>query len=132
MNKPAEGNASIRSMFGNVAAKKKETKVKLDDDDILAGILDEIKPNDSKTNGNTSSTVQSSVDNSKSSVSVNKMKEKTEMALVKDYIASFSKVVPRKKETKTEKDDDVSSHLSDFVVEIKIHYEILRKCWNVY
>lgn len=109
VNKPVEGNASIRSMFGNVAAKKKEPKVKLDDDDILAGILGEINPHDSKTNGTTSSAAEASTKSKSSSVSANKIKEKTEMAMVKDYIASFSKVVPRKQEVKTETEDDVSS-----------------------
>lgn len=98
-------------MFGNVVTKKKETKVKLDEDDILAGILDEINPNDSTTNGNSSSTETVGVSSkSRTSLSANKMQEKTEMALVKDYIASFSKVVPRKQEVKTEMDDDVCFH----------------------
>lgn len=105
VNKPADGNASIRNMFGNVAGKKKETQVKLDDDDILASILGEIDPNDSKSNGNTNVTESGS----KSSVLINKVKEKTEMAMVKDYIANFSKTAPRKKEVKPEStSDDVS------------------------
>lgn len=106
VNKPVEGNASIRSMFSN--AKKTETKVKLEEDDILADILGEMNPNDSKTNGSTSSAADTSSKH-KTMVTSNKMKEKTEMALVKDYIANFSKSVPRKHETKTEStSDDVS------------------------
>lgn len=108
MNKPVEGNASIRSMFGNVVAKKKEPKVKLDDDDILAGILGEIDPNDSKVNASGSGVAESST-KPKASIGTHKMKEKTEMAMVKDYIANFSKSVPRKKDVKTESiEDDVS------------------------
>lgn len=106
VNKPAEGSASIQSMFGNVKAKKKEATVKLDEDDILADILGEIDPNDTKTNNGHSAGEGSS----KASASSNKMKEKTEMARVKDYIASFSKVVPRKQDVKMEIGDDVSKY----------------------
>lgn len=105
VNKPADGNGSIRSMFGNVAAKKKETKVNINEDDILADILGEINPT---TNGNTSSSADTS-SKSKTSVTTNVIKKKTEMAMVKDYIANFSKAVPRKQEIKTESNnDDVS------------------------
>lgn len=110
VNKPAEGSSSIQSMFGNVVAKKKEAKVKLDEDDILAGILGEIDPNDSKTS-NGHSTGESS---SNASASANKIKEKTEMAIVKDYIASFSKVAPRKPEVQMEIGDDVSTVTINF------------------
>lgn len=116
VNKPAEGNASIRSMFGNVSVKKKEAKVKLDDDDILADILGEINPNESNSNGHGSTSATpvagTSGRSSKSSVSDSKLKEKTEMALVKDYIANISKVT-RKSNVKSEVDDDVSQ-LTDF------------------
>lgn len=108
VNKPVEGKSSIRSMFGNAVVKKKET-VKLDEDDILAGILDEINPNDTKMNGSASTSNETNGKSTKSnSVSANKMKEKTEMAMVKDYIASISKAVPRKPEVKSEISDDVS------------------------
>lgn len=117
VNKPAEGNASIRSMFGNVSAQKKEAKVKLDDDDILADILGEINPNESNANGNGSTmatpTAGTSGRSSKSSVSDSKLKEKTEMAMVKDYIANISKVT-RKSNVKSEVDDDVSQFVYFF------------------
>lgn len=123
VNKPVEGKASIMSMFGNASTKKKEAKVKLDDDDILADLLGEINPNESNVNGNSSGTAVAGPSgklSSKPSVSDSKMKEKTEMALVKDYIASMSKVVPTRKSTvKSEMDDDVrqidfKSHFKEF------------------
>lgn len=111
VNKPAEGSSSIRSMFGNVSVKKKESKVKLDDDDILADILGEINPNESHSNGHGSAaatpTAGTSGKSSKPTGSDNKLKEKTEMAMVKDYLASISKVT-RKSNVKSEVDDDVS------------------------
>lgn len=108
VNKPVEGNASIRNMFGNVVAKK-ETKLKLDEDDILADILGEINPNESETNGSTSSTAETSAKSKTSLTKTSKMNDKTEMALVKDYIAKFSKVAPRKQDVKSEAiSDDVS------------------------
>lgn len=108
MNKPVEGNASIRSMFGNVSTKKKDTKVKLDNDDLLADILNEINPNESEGSGSKNSATEMN-SKPKSSVSATKMNEKTEMALAQDYIAKLSRSVPRKKEVKTEStSDDVS------------------------
>lgn len=100
LNKP-DGNASIRSMFGNVVAKKKE-KVNIDEDDILADILGEINP---ELNASTNKSTDAK---QKTSIVTSKMNEKTEMALVKDYIANFSKAGPRKREPKTEATDDVS------------------------
>lgn len=100
----ADGNASIRSMFGNVVAKKKEIKVNIDEDDILADILGEINP---ESNASTNKSTDTSA-KPKTSMANSKMNEKTEMALVKDYIANFSKAVPRKKEPKIEASDDVS------------------------
>lgn len=119
VNKPVEGNASIQSMFGNVVAKKKEPKLKLDEDDILAGILGEIDPNDTKVNGKASGTAETST-TSDASVATSKIKEKTEMAMVKDYIANFSKSLPRKKDVKAESiSDDVSvCHFHIFFVKI--------------
>lgn len=102
VNKPVEGNASIRSMFGNVVAKKKDTKVNINEDDILADILGEINP---EKNDNTISEASSKA---KATVTTDKMNKKTEMAIVKDYIANFSKAVPRKSEPKNEASDDVS------------------------
>lgn len=117
VNKPAEGNASIRSMFGNVSVKKKEAKVKLDDDDILADILGDLESN---ANGNDSGmatpTAGTSGKSTKSSVSNSKLKEKTEMALVKDYIANISKVVStRKSNVKSEADDNVSQFVFSLI-----------------
>lgn len=110
VNKPTEGSASILSMFGNATIKKKDV-VKLDDDEILAGLLGEIDPNESTASGSatTASVAGTSGRPSKtSSLSDSKLKEKTEMALVKDYIASISKVVPTRKSTvKSEIDDEV-------------------------
>ena len=106
VNKPVEGNASIRSMFGNVVAKKKENKVNINEDDILADILGEINP---ESNGNSSTSTATTSKSNTSSVAGSKMNKKTEMALVKDYLGSFSKAVPRKQETKSESiSDDVS------------------------
>lgn len=142
VNKPAEGNASIRSMFGNASIKKKEIKVKLDEDDILADILGEINPNESNANGSTSATptAGTSGKSSKSSVSDGKLKEKTEMALVKDYIANISKVT-RKSNVKTEVDDDVSKLVDKFhiifqntnpmLIMFLYALEWCRQCWNV-
>lgn len=137
VNKSTEGNASIRSMFGNVVSMKKEPKIKLDEDDILADILGEINPNDSKTNGSASSTAEASA-KANTSASVSKIKEKTEMALVKDYIASFSKAVPRKPVIKSEADDEVNfvyivAEFFDFFFKLlKLYCEFHRKCWNDY
>lgn len=112
VNKPAEGKASILNMFGNASVKKKDAKVKLDDDDILADLLGEINPNEA--NGSASAMTSAGLAGpsgkltSKPTVSDNKMKEKTEMALVKDYLASFKNVVPTRKSTvKSEMEDDV-------------------------
>lgn len=106
VNKPVEGNASIRSMFGNVVGKKKESKVNISEDDILADILGEINP---ESNGNTSTSTATTSKSNTSSVAASKMTKKTEMALVKDYLGSFSKAVPRRQETKSETiSDDVS------------------------
>lgn len=102
INKPVDGNGSIRSLFGNVTATKKE-KVKLEDDDILADILGEIEPNGS--NGTASSTKDGTA-------KVTQGKKIDEMALVKEYMANFTKSVQRKPETKKEStSDDVSSLL---------------------
>lgn len=123
MNKPVDGNGSIRSMFGNVVAKKKEPKVKLDEDDILAGILDEIDPNDSKMNGNASGTAEASGTKS-TSLASNKMKEKTEMAMVKDYIANFTKSVPRKKDAVAEANDDDVSGSFNYICMKTLNYKM--------
>lgn len=123
VNKPVEGNASIRSMFGNVVAKK-ETKVKLDEDDILADILGELDPNESNTKASTSSTGETGAKSKTSSTTAGKINEKTEMALVKDYIAKFSKVAPRKQDVKSEAiADDVSGcHLLPIFIVRRVQF----------
>lgn len=98
-------------MFGKASTKKKETKVNLEDDAILANILNEINPQGSSANGSAmaASPSTSAGKSGNSSISNSKLKEKTEMALVKDYIANISKVVStRKPNVKSEADDDVS------------------------
>lgn len=118
VNKPVQGNASIRSMFGNVApAKKKE--VKLDDDDILAGILGEIEQPGSS---NTSESNKTNASDAKTGVeqSNKKLTEKTEMALVKEYMANFTKNVQRKSESKTESTSDDVRNL--FLFYQKTHF----------
>lgn len=127
VNKPVDGNGSIRSMFGNAVVKKKEIKVKLDEDDILAGILGEINPNDSKQGGNATNE-----NGTKASATSNKLNEKTEMALVKDYLSNLSKAAPRKTQVKTESvDDDVSIDFNPsprrFLTDL-----CSRKCSNVF
>lgn len=119
VNKPVDGNSSIRSMFGNVVAKKKETKVNLDDDDILASVLGEIDPENSKSNENRTAT------ESKSFVATTNLNKKTEMAMVKDYMANLSKAVPRKKEVKADStSDDVSEFFFSNLNRIKIFFVI--------
>lgn len=90
-------------MFGNVTATKKE-KVKLEDDDILADILGDLEQNTSTSNGAASS---SSGAKAKVSEASSKLDE---VALVKEYMANFSKSVQRKPETKQESTSDDVSH----------------------
>lgn len=106
VSKPAQGNGSIRNLFGNVSAKnKKEPQVKLDEDDILAGILGEIGPETSNDLQKTNQT-GASVGVASSS---NKLNAKTEMAMVKQYMKNLTKVSNKKPvAVKGDADDDVS------------------------
>lgn len=102
INKPADGSGSIRTMFGNVTAAKKE-KVKLEDDDILADVLGELESNGSNSNG-----ASTSKDNGNAKISQAKSKL-DDIALAKEYMANFSKSIQRKSDIKKESiSDDVS------------------------
>lgn len=102
INKPVEGNGSIRSLFGNVTAAKKE-KVKLEDDEALADVLGLLESEDSTPNG---------VKGSKAEATTKKTEAKSKIddaALVKEYMANLTRSVQRKPETKKEANsDDVS------------------------
>lgn len=90
------GNGSIRSLFSNAVVKKKDATVKVEDDDILAGILGEINPTaESKENG-----TASIVPNSASAKTYERTNEKSEMAKVKEYMQNFSKGIKKKPEAK--------------------------------
>lgn len=108
INKPqAQGNASIRSLFGNAVSRKKEASVKTEDDDILAGILGEINPKaQSAAAAMGTEAVKPNVASTKATERAN---EKTEMAKVKEYMQNFSRVAPKKQDTNTgNTSDDVS------------------------
>lgn len=102
INKPVDGNGSIRSLFGNVTATKKE-KVKLEDDEALADVLGLLESEDSARNG---------VNYSKAEANNKKTETKSKIddaALVKEYMANLTRSVQRKPETKKEANsDDVS------------------------
>lgn len=108
VNKPVDGNGSIRSLFGNVVPKKKDSNVKLEEDDILADILGEIGP------GTSNSKEVGAATNGKATTShssVTTLSEKSEMAKVKEYMQSFKKNLPEKSIVKDENaDDDVSDN----------------------
>lgn len=114
VNKPAEGKGSIRNLFGNVTArKKKEPQVKLEEDDILAGILDEIGPESSGTSNITSVAGPSKVNNGSVGIPSTsaKLNAKTEMAMVKQYMDNLTKAVHKKPtavKSEATSDDDVS------------------------
>lgn len=128
VNKPVEGNASIRSLFNNATTKKRD--VKINEDDILTNILGEIDSKDSQANGNTGNSLHNDV---KPSKSIMRMNEKIE---VKKYMESFAESY-RKPETKIDStSDDV--RLSRFqkkktnIDKFLIISNNLRKCWNVF
>lgn len=101
--KPVEGTGSIRSLFGNVTAAKKE-KVKLEDDKALADVLGLLESEGSTPNG---------VKGTKAEAATKKTETKSKIddaALVKEYVANLTRSVQRKPETKKEANsDDVSS-----------------------
>lgn len=115
VNKPAQGKGSIRNLFGNVTAKKKkEPQVKLEEDDILAGILDEIGPESSgqSTRANEAGPSKVASCSAGTSSSSAKLKTKTEMAIVKQYMHNLTKAVHKKPtavKSEAAIDDDVSS-----------------------
>lgn len=97
VNKPANSNGSIRSLFSNAVPKKKDPSVKVEDDDILAGILGEINPTaSSKENGATTSKATPS-----STKVTERANEKSEMEKVKEYMQNFTKNIQKKPETKS-------------------------------
>lgn len=97
VNKPANSTGSIRSLFSNAVPKKKDLSVKVEDDDILAGILGEINPTASaKENGATTSKATPS-----STKAAERANEKSEMEKVKEYMQNFSKNIQKKPETKS-------------------------------
>lgn len=104
VNKSVEGNGSIRKMFGKIQPKK-ENQVKLDDDDILAGILGEIGP-ESDTNTASSSSKCTNVVASTSYQSKKSLNAKTEMAIVKEYMQNFNKSIHKKTVPKIEDTND--------------------------
>lgn len=108
VNKPVDGNASIRKMFGNVAATKtkKEAAGKLEDDDILAGILGEIGPDSESGVESSSVSSKPKTETTKANTSLN---ARTEMAIVKEYMQKFNKSSATKKSepTKQSAKDDV-------------------------
>lgn len=113
VNKPAQGKGTIRSLFGNAGAtKKKESQVKLEEDDILAGILDEIGPESSGNSSKMNEAGPSKVGNGSASTqsATSKLNAKTEMAMVRQYMANLTKAVHKKPAVKVESatDDDVS------------------------
>lgn len=117
VSEPAQGKGSIRNLFGNaMAKKKKEPQVKLEEDDILAGILDEIGPESSgqsmKPNEAGPSRASARTDNIPSTSA--KLAAKTEMAMVKQYMENLTKAVHKKPasvKNETASDDDVSGAL---------------------
>lgn len=125
VSKPAQGKGSIRNLFGNVSVnKKKEPQVKLEEDDILAGILDEIGPESSTNSNKTNEAGPSKVGNSCVGVpsTSSKLNAKTEMAMVKQYMVNLTKAVHKKSvavKNEAENDDDVSPfllHVFPFIV----------------
>lgn len=103
INKPVEGNGSIRSLFGNVTAAKKE-KVKLEDDEALADVLGLLEAESSTSNGVNSAKTDAAT---KKTETISKIDD---AALVKEYMANLTKSIQRKPETKKEANsDDVSS-----------------------
>lgn len=108
ITKPSSGGASIRSLFGNAVAKKKEASVKTEDDDILADILGEINP---KTESNAADDSTLIVKSAKAAERAN---EKSELAKVKDYMKNFSRVIPKRQEvTSKNTSDDVRNRLEN-------------------
>ncbi|KAG4074677.1 hypothetical protein HA402_004548 [Bradysia odoriphaga] len=95
---PVQGKGSIKSLFGNAVPKKKDSNVKLEDDNILADILCEL-------DGNAANVVSAT---SHSTSSLKAVQE--EKKAINDYMASFSKNVLKKRELKevdTASDDEI-------------------------
>lgn len=136
VNNPAQANGSIRTLFGNVATQKKEPQVTLAEDDILAELLGEINPNAGASN---CEAIASSSGAAKSSslVSDIKIKEKSELATVKEYMQNFTKTIQKKPEPKGEStSDDVLSLFSEHFesnanVFLNYFFNIFRKSLNV-
>lgn len=84
------GKSSIKSLFNNIVPKKKETSVKLDEDDILSGILDELDTSKPK----------SSEEQQKNS------KTNDESRMFQEYLKNFTRNV--KKPSLAKKVDDTS------------------------
>lgn len=93
--------------------KKKEPQVKLEEDDILAGILGEIGPESSGNSSKMNEAGPSKVGNGSASAqaATSKLNAKTEMAIVRQYMANLTKAVHKKPtavKVETANDDDVS------------------------
>lgn len=135
INKPTEGKGSIRSLFGNASSKKKEPQVKLGEDDILAGILGEIGPEASSSSGTKVEAGPSEVKKG-TSASRAKLDAKTEVLMMKQYMANLTKTVPKNQtavKNEATSDDDVSAEFSflSFVQQIDFNFifcVIQRKC----
>lgn len=97
INKPVEGKSSIRSMFSNVVpAKKKDVKV--EDDQVLANLLNELDSDDNKASG--SGGMSAANGNNKTNT---KLVEKAE---IKNFMADFTRKPEKPKIESTS--DDVS------------------------
>lgn len=120
VSKPAQGKGSIRNLFGNVSAnKKKEPQVKLEEDDILAGILGEVGPESSSNSNKTNEAGPSRVGDAAVGVpsTSSELNAKTEMAMVKQYMVNLTKAVHKKPaavKNEAASDDDVSSPFLNF------------------
>lgn len=82
--------------------------MKLDEDDILTGILGEIDPETSKStmSGDATASTSSSIIKKSATLKANKLNKKSEMAMAKEYMQNFTKQFPKTSVSKIENTSD--------------------------